>query len=182
MVSKLGVRYTGIFDHISQEDQTICLAQGELPVAPSPIFQAADPVDQCTTMALKIGLRLGSYLGPLKHSVGSVFSESSSANPITASLTVRSTESIESLALVENYIPPGEEAPIDPILASVVSSPPAYHTLSLSTPFYDEAFFGCKCLRADVRERKTHVDTSVAFLLTYTTPSILRAHCCLSDY
>ena len=29
MISKLGVRYTGIFDHISQEDQTICLAQGE---------------------------------------------------------------------------------------------------------------------------------------------------------
>ena len=28
VVSKLGVRYTGIFDHISQEDQTICLAQG----------------------------------------------------------------------------------------------------------------------------------------------------------
>lgn len=28
VISKLGVRYTGIFDHISQEDQTICLAQG----------------------------------------------------------------------------------------------------------------------------------------------------------
>lgn len=183
MVSKLGVRYTGIFDHISQEDQTICLAQGELAGA---LWwwdlQIADPVIQCITMALKIGLRLGSYLGPLKHSVGSVFSESLSANPIRASLTVRSTESIESLALVENYIPPGEEAPIDPILASVVSSPPAYHTLPLSTPFYDEAFFGCKCLRAYVRERKTHVDTSVAFLLTYTTPSILLAHCCSSDY
>ncbi|WVQ76895.1 hypothetical protein IAR50_006569 [Cryptococcus sp. DSM 104548] len=27
VISKLGVRYTGIFDHISQEDQTICLAQ-----------------------------------------------------------------------------------------------------------------------------------------------------------
>jgi hypothetical protein len=29
VISKLGVRYTGIFDHISQEDQTICLSQGE---------------------------------------------------------------------------------------------------------------------------------------------------------
>ena len=29
VVSKLGVRYTGIFDHISQEDQTICLSQGQ---------------------------------------------------------------------------------------------------------------------------------------------------------
>lgn len=29
VVSKLGVRYTGIFDHISQEDQTICLSQGK---------------------------------------------------------------------------------------------------------------------------------------------------------
>lgn len=28
VISKLGVRYTGIFDHISQKDQTICLAQG----------------------------------------------------------------------------------------------------------------------------------------------------------
>lgn len=28
VISKLGVRYTGFFDHISQEDQTICLAQG----------------------------------------------------------------------------------------------------------------------------------------------------------
>ncbi|OWT40255.1 hypothetical protein C362_02034 [Cryptococcus neoformans Bt1] len=27
VISKLGVRYTGFFDHISQEDQTICLAQ-----------------------------------------------------------------------------------------------------------------------------------------------------------
>lgn len=132
-------------------------------------------------MALKIGQRLESYLGPLKRSAGCVFSESASANPIRAFTDLRSTESIESLALVENYIPPGEEAPIDPILASVVSSPPAYHTLSLSTPFYDEAFLGCKCLRADVRERKTHVDTSVAFLLTYTTPSILPVLKRLSD-
>lgn len=28
VISKLGVRYTGVFDHINQEDQTICLAQG----------------------------------------------------------------------------------------------------------------------------------------------------------
>ncbi|KGB79871.1 hypothetical protein CNBG_5709 [Cryptococcus deuterogattii R265] len=27
VISKLGVRYTGVFDHINQEDQTICLAQ-----------------------------------------------------------------------------------------------------------------------------------------------------------
>lgn len=98
-------------------------------------LQIADPVIQCITMALKIGLRLESYLGPLKRSAGCVFSESASAKPIRAFTDVRSTESIESLALVENYIPPGEEAPIDPILASVVSSPPAYHTLALSTPF-----------------------------------------------
>lgn len=32
-----------------------------------------------------------------------------------------STESIESLALVENYVAPGEVPPVDPILASVVS-------------------------------------------------------------
>lgn len=132
-------------------------------------------------MAQKIGLRPESYLGPVKHSVGSVFSESSSASPIWALLTLLSTESIESLALVENYIPPGEEAPIDPILASVVSVPPAYPTLPRPTPFYDEAFFGCKCLRACVRERKPHVDTSVAFLLTYIAPSILPVRCCSSD-
>ena len=78
-----------------------------------------------------------------------------------------STESIASLALVENYVPPGEEAPVDPILASVVRFLPSTpHPPALN----DEVFFGCKCLRARVRERKTHVDTSVAFLLTRQSP------------
>lgn len=89
-----------------------------------------------------------------------------------------STEAIESLALVENYVPPGQEEPVDPILASVVSRYPispslryaSTHVDHIPIPLYDEVFFGCKCLRAVVRERKTHVDNSVAFLLT--TPSI----------
>ncbi|WWC85517.1 uncharacterized protein L201_000381 [Kwoniella dendrophila CBS 6074] len=91
VVSKLGVRYTGIFDHINQEDQTICLAQ---------VYNHGTE-DRPTQRKLP-----GS-----NKSLGWVRFH---------------TESIESLALVENYIPPGEEAPVDPILASVSqNAPPA---------------------------------------------------------
>ena len=81
--------------------------------------------------------------------------------------------------MIENYVEPNyeNEAQLsDPTLLSVVSVfvihlfPPIletflslYHTSYLS----DETFFGCNCLRATVRERKTHVDNSVAFLLIY---------------
>ncbi|WWD22873.1 hypothetical protein CI109_107368 [Kwoniella shandongensis] len=91
VVSKLGVRYTGIFDHINQEDQTICLAQ---------VYNHGTE-DRPTARKLP-----GS-----NKSLGWVRFH---------------TESIESLALVENYVPPGEEAPVDPILASVSqTAPPA---------------------------------------------------------
>ncbi|WVQ93975.1 hypothetical protein IAU59_001053 [Kwoniella sp. CBS 9459] len=89
VVSKLGVRYTGIFDHINQEDQTICLAQ---------VYNHGTE-DRPTARKLP-----GS-----NKSLGWVRFH---------------TESIESLALVENYVPPGEEAPVDPILASVSQSAP----------------------------------------------------------
>ncbi|KAK8844578.1 hypothetical protein IAR55_006425 [Kwoniella newhampshirensis] len=90
VVSKLGVRYTGIFDHINQEDQTICLAQ---------VYNHGTE-DRPTARKLP-----GS-----NKSLGWVRFH---------------TESIESLALVENYIPPGEEAPVDPILASVSQTAPS---------------------------------------------------------
>ncbi|WWC57790.1 uncharacterized protein I303_100325 [Kwoniella dejecticola CBS 10117] len=91
VISKLGVRYTGIFDHINQDDQTICLAQ---------VYNHGTE-DRPTARKLP-----GS-----NKSLGWVRFH---------------TESIESLALVENYIPPGEEAPVDPILASVSqNAPPA---------------------------------------------------------
>ncbi|WVW81481.1 hypothetical protein I302_103475 [Kwoniella bestiolae CBS 10118] len=89
VISKLGVRYTGIFDHINQDDQTICLAQ---------VYNHGTE-DRPTARKLP-----GS-----NKSLGWVRFH---------------TESIESLALVENYIPPGEEAPVDPILASVSQSAP----------------------------------------------------------
>ncbi|WRT63396.1 uncharacterized protein IL334_000301 [Kwoniella shivajii] len=90
VVSKLGVRYTGIFDHINQDDQTICLAQ---------VYNHGTE-DRPTARKLP-----GS-----NKSLGWVRFH---------------TESIESLALVENYIPPGEEAPVDPILASVSQNAPS---------------------------------------------------------
>ncbi|WVQ64573.1 uncharacterized protein L199_002740 [Kwoniella botswanensis] len=91
VISKLGVRYTGIFDHINQDDQTICLAQ---------VYNHGTE-DRPTPRKLP-----GS-----NKSLGWVRFH---------------TESIESLALVENYIPPGEEAPVDPILASISqNAPPA---------------------------------------------------------
>ncbi|WVR03255.1 hypothetical protein IAU60_000246 [Kwoniella sp. DSM 27419] len=93
VVSKLGVRYTGIFDHINQDDQTICLAQ---------VYNHGTE-DRPTARKLP-----GS-----DKSLGWVRFH---------------TESIESLALVENYVPPGEEAPVDPILASVSQSAPASST------------------------------------------------------
>ena len=40
------------------------------------------------------------------------------------------------------------------------------HYTTTPLPLYDEVLFGCKCPRAAVRERKPHVDNSVAFLLT----------------
>jgi len=84
-----------------------------------------------------------------------------------------STESIESLALVENYIPPGEEAPVDPILASVVSLlplsvPPTPPGPVISRPTRMMKYFSdVNAFGRNVRERKTHVDNSVAFLLTH---------------
>ncbi|KAK1921433.1 hypothetical protein DB88DRAFT_542959 [Papiliotrema laurentii] len=89
VISKLGVRYTGIFDHISQEDQTICLAQ---------VYNHGTE-DRPTARKLAGS---ASTLGWVRFH----------------------TESIESLALVENYVPPGQEEPIDPILASVSQSAP----------------------------------------------------------
>ncbi|WWC67132.1 uncharacterized protein I206_101039 [Kwoniella pini CBS 10737] len=100
VVSKLGVRYTGIFDHINQDDQTICLAQ---------VYNHGTE-DRPTARKLP-----GS-----NKSLGWVRFH---------------TESIESLALVENYIPPGEEAPVDPILASVSqNAPPAVQAPPQSPP------------------------------------------------
>ncbi|KAI9634326.1 uncharacterized protein MKK02DRAFT_39003 [Dioszegia hungarica] len=90
VVSKLGVRYTGIFDHISQEDQTICLSQ---------VFNHGTE-DRPTARKLPGST---STLGWVRFH----------------------TESIESLALVENYIAPGAtEEPADPILASVSNTAP----------------------------------------------------------
>ncbi|ORY30831.1 hypothetical protein BCR39DRAFT_528529 [Naematelia encephala] len=90
VISKLGVRYTGIFDHISQEDQTICLSQ--------------------------------------------VYSHGTENRPTARKMPGSTTtlgwvrfhtESIEALALVEDYVPPGgEEPPVDPILASISQSAP----------------------------------------------------------
>ncbi|GFZ44814.1 hypothetical protein JCM24511_02540, partial [Saitozyma sp. JCM 24511] len=87
VISKLGVRYTGIFDHISQEDQTICLSQ---------VYNHGTE-DRPTAKKLP-------------------------GSATTLGWVRFHTESIESIALVENYVPPGGEQPVDPILASVVSA------------------------------------------------------------
>ncbi|CAD6573593.1 MAG: hypothetical protein TREMPRED_000864 [Tremellales sp. Tagirdzhanova-0007] len=106
VISKLGVRYTGIFDHISQEDQTICLSQ---------VFNH------------------GTEERPTPRKLP--------GSTTTLGWVRFHTESIESLALVENYVAPGEEAPIDPILASVsptapvtAKSPPAQHSPTPVSP------------------------------------------------
>jgi hypothetical protein len=86
--------------------------------------------------------------------------------------------------VIENYVEPNyenEAQMADPTLLSVVSvlvirllqSSIERASTSLFPPsnFPDETFFGCNCLRATVRERKTHVDNSVAFLLIYLSLS-----------
>ena len=94
--------------------------------------------------------RLGSF------PVSRVLVSENRANP--------STESIQSLALIEKNGPPGGEAPVDPSLASVVSivlssaRPPS--NPSMMKHFSDVNAFW-QCPRAQNR-----VDTSVAFLLT----------------
>ncbi|WVQ85156.1 hypothetical protein IAT38_007321 [Cryptococcus sp. DSM 104549] len=89
VISKLGVRYTGIFDHTNQEDQTVCLAQ---------VYNHGTE-DRPSARKLPGSTKC---LGWVRFH----------------------TESIESLSLVQNYVPPGGEDVQDPILASVSQTAP----------------------------------------------------------
>ncbi|RSH89588.1 hypothetical protein EHS25_002139 [Saitozyma podzolica] len=99
VISKLGVRYTGIFDHISQEDQTICLSQ---------VYNHGTE-DRPTAKKLP-------------------------GSATTLGWVRFHTESIESIALVENYVPPGGEQPVDPILASVSTTAPSQAAVPATAP------------------------------------------------
>ncbi len=84
-------------------------------------------------MALRTAPRQRLFLGPARAWVGFGSSE---ICLFVLQLTF-STNSIHSLALVNNYVPPVSDAPVDPALASVVSTCSSFpHT-------NDEAFFGC---------------------------------------
>ncbi|WOO82829.1 Protein LSM14 B [Vanrija pseudolonga] len=96
VISKLKVRYTGIFQDIDQESQTICLSE---------VYNHGTE-DRETARVLP---RSSASLGWVRFH----------------------TNSIDSLALVENYIPPqSDEHPVDPILASVSKSGPSQSSRS----------------------------------------------------
>ncbi|KAL1408922.1 hypothetical protein Q8F55_005736 [Vanrija albida] len=91
VISKLKVRYTGIFQDIDQESQTICLSE---------VYNHGTE-DRETPRALPGS---SASLGWVRFH----------------------TNSIDSLALVENYNPPAnDDQPVDPILASVSKSGPS---------------------------------------------------------
>ncbi|GMK54200.1 hypothetical protein CspeluHIS016_0107860 [Cutaneotrichosporon spelunceum] len=93
VISKLQVRYTGIFQDIDQESQTLCL---------SDVFNHGTE-DRTSERILR-----GS-----NESLGWVRFH---------------TNSILSLALVNNYVRPGSDTPVDPVLASVSGPQGNNHT------------------------------------------------------
>ncbi|BEI86148.1 hypothetical protein CcaverHIS002_0604350 [Cutaneotrichosporon cavernicola] len=93
VISKLQVRYTGIFQDIDQDSQTLCL---------SDVFNHGTEDRQSERV-----------LPGSNESLGWVRFH---------------TNSILSLALVDNYVPPVSNAPVDPILASVSGPRGNHHT------------------------------------------------------
>ncbi|EIW73421.1 hypothetical protein TREMEDRAFT_73067 [Tremella mesenterica DSM 1558] len=90
VISKLGVRYTGIFESISQQDQTICLAE---------VYNHGTE-DRPTARKIP-------------------------ARPTSLGWVLFHTESIESLAIINDHVPPGAPHE-DPIIAAVgTKAPPA---------------------------------------------------------
>lgn len=73
VISHLGIRYTGIFDHISQEDQVVCLSRGQLKYTR---MARQELMDQCSAGVPRTVLLNAIILSTPTASVGSVSSRS----------------------------------------------------------------------------------------------------------